>query len=252
MTLLTVEHYNDSIVIVRLNRPDSKNALNRALLNELQEALDKLSTRVLIITGNGNVFCAGADLKERHGMTPEEANETSLNIGSKIKLLEDVPFVTIAAMNGGAYGGGLELALACDFRMAVPSAKIGLTETSLGIIPGAGGTQRLTRLIGPAKAKQLIFTAEPISAEEALKLGIIEEVAADVLSAAIQLALRMAKNAPLALKAAKQAINKALDLSIDEGLIYERECYDIVLNSEDRIEGLQAFKEKRQPNYKGK
>lgn len=252
MTLLTVEHYNDSIVIVRLNRPDSKNALNRALLNELQEALDKLSTRVLIITGNGNVFCAGADLKERHGMTPEEANKTSLNIGSKIKLLEDVPFVTIAAMNGGAYGGGLELALACDFRMAVPSAKIGLTETSLGIIPGAGGTQRLTRLIGPAKAKQLIFTAEPISAEEALKLGIVEEVAADVLSAAIQLAERISQNAPLALKAAKQAVNKALDLSIDEGLIYERECYDIVLNSEDRIEGLQAFKEKRQPNYKGK
>ncbi|WP_341777590.1 enoyl-CoA hydratase-related protein [Macrococcus lamae] len=252
MKYIELTQHSDHIAILTLNRPDSKNALNRELLAELQEVVRNLTTRVLIITGAGNVFCAGADLKERLGMSPEEANQTSLNIGAKIKWIEDLPYVTIAAMNGAAYGGGLELALACDFRVAVPEAKIGLTETSLGIIPGAGGTQRLTRLIGPSQSKRMILTAEPISASAALDAGILEEVSEDVIEAALMLAERIAKNAPLALKAAKMAVNRATDLSIEEGLKYERECYDIVLNSEDRVEGLQAFKEKRKPNYKGK
>ncbi|KAA1040264.1 enoyl-CoA hydratase [Macrococcus equipercicus] len=252
MALIEINQYSDYITLLTLNRPASRNALNRELLLELQDVLHHLDTRVLIITGAGKAFCAGADLKERLGMTPEEADETSVNIGRKISMIEELPYVTIAALNGGAYGGGLELALACDFRLAVPDAEIGLTETSLGIIPGAGGTQRLTRLAGPSRAKELIFTAEPVSADTALELGLLEEVSADVVESAIKLAERISKNAPLAVTAAKKAVNRALDLPLADGLHYERECYDLVLNSEDRIEGLQAFKEKRKPNYKGK
>lgn len=250
--MIKLEQLNDNVTVLTLNRPESRNALSTELLSELEKNLKDIAPRVLIITGEGSVFCAGADLKERAGMTPEEANETSINIGRKIKMIEDLPYVTIAAMNGGAFGGGLELALACDFRIMNENIKVGLTETSLGIIPGAGGTQRLTKIAGPSISKLMIFTAEPVNAEKALQYGIADIVSDDVMRDAVKLSIRISKNAPVALQAAKKAVNKAMDLPIEEGLKFERECYDMTLHTEDRIEGLMAFKEKRQPNYKGK
>lgn len=249
---IETKNLDEHTILLTINRPESKNALNTELLAELESTLQSINPRVLIITGNGNVFCAGADLKERSTMTPKEANDVSLNIGRKIKMIEDLPYVTIAAMNGSAYGGGLELALACDFRIMGREVKVGLTETSLGIIPGAGGTQRLPRIVGIPHAKEMIYTAEVINAKKALTIGLANEITDDVVRSAHNLATRITKNAPLSLKASKQAIQQGMDVSLEESLKVERACYDQILNTEDRIEGLNAFKEKRQPIYKGK
>ncbi|WP_082234079.1 enoyl-CoA hydratase [Halobacillus massiliensis] len=257
MSLVTLDYLEDYIAILTLNREEAANSLSQDLLEELQsktEEIKESEARVVILTGAGKkAFCAGADLKERAGMTEKEVVAAVKKIGETILKIEQLPIPVIAMMNGAAYGGGLELALACDIRVMGDHAKAGLTETSLAIIPGAGGTQRLPRLIGPGQAKRLIFTGKPVSGEEALRLALVENIySSDQLEEeTIALAKQMAGNGPIALKQAKQAINNGLQMNLLSGLAFEHECYKFTIPTNDRIEGLQAFKEKRSPNYKG-
>lgn len=255
---VTVE-VQDSVAVVVFTRTEAANALSVQMLQEINEALEAIhydrSIRAVIVTGEGEkAFCAGADLKERKGMNEEETRKTIALIGKTVNHFESLAQPVIAAINGVAFGGGLELALACDIRMASTTAKIGLTETALGIIPGAGGTQRLPRLIGMGKAKELIYTARRLSAEEAYQYGIIEHIVEpqNLLEQAKELAREIAKNAPLSLIQAKTAINQGMQTDISTGLHIESLAYSRLLHTEDRLEGLKAFQEKRSPVYSGK
>ncbi|RND00914.1 enoyl-CoA hydratase [Lysinibacillus halotolerans] len=259
MTLVQLKTIEHGIGIVTLNRKEAANAMSVQLLTELQETLHEIhynpQIRVVLLTGDGEkAFCAGADLKERKGMNEQQVKEVVSLIGSTVNQVEALPQPVIAVLNGVAFGGGLELALACDLRIAASHVKMGLTETSLGIIPGAGGTQRLPRLIGIGKAKELIYTARRIDAKEAYEIGLVEHVVEheQLMDKAIQLALEMGKNAPLSLIQAKTAINKGLEVDLMTGLQIESLAYDRLLHTEDRLEGLLAFQEKRQPKYTGK
>lgn len=261
MATLRVERLDGAdsgILMLGLERPEAKNALGRQLLQEINEALavvaGDLSIRVVILHSLvQGVFCAGADLKERAGMTQEEATAFVEKLRATFTTLERLPMPSIAAIEGVALGGGLELALACDLRVVGDSASLGLPETSLAIIPGAGGTQRLPRLIGRARAKELIFTARKFGAAEALHYGIADRIAQSgkTLESALELAREILPNGPIALRAAKEAIDRGLDLDRDGGLGIEEACYAKVIPTEDRLEGLAAFKEKRRPIYRG-
>ncbi len=246
------------ILLLGLERPEAKNALGRQLLQEIKESLESaasdLSIRVVILHSLlPGVFCAGADLKERMGMTQEEATGFVKKLRATFTMLECLPMPTIAAIEGAALGGGLELALACDFRLVGGSAKLGLPETSLAIIPGAGGTQRLPRLIGRARAKELIFTARKFGAAEALRYGLADRITdpGNALESSMELAREILPNGPVALRAAKEAIDRGLDLDSSGGLLLEEACYARVIPTLDRLEGLAAFKEKRKPLYRG-
>ncbi|KAI0637962.1 ClpP/crotonase [Trametes polyzona] len=248
------------ITSLLLNRPKSKNAISLRLLKEFQECLDTVqfdkSTRVLIVRSSTvGSFCAGADLIERATMSKAQVDKFLIDLRRALGTLEGLPVPTIAAIDGPALGGGLELGLACDLRVAGHAVtKIGLTEVKLGIIPGAGGTQRLTRLLGLAKAKDLIFTARVLTAAEAHQAGVVDYVSDPDTTAfdkALQLAQQISANAPLALKAAKQAISRVPELGLESGLDFERASYEPLLHTKDRLEALQAFKEKRAPVFKG-
>lgn len=249
----------DGVAVVTFMRAEAANALSVQMLHEINEALEAIhddrSIRVVIVTGDGEkAFCAGADLKERKGMNEGETRKTIALIGKTMNHFEALAQPVIAAINGVAFGGGLELALACDIRIASNTAKMGLTETALGIIPGAGGTQRLPRLIGIGKAKELIYTARRLSAEEAYQYGMIEHIVQPerLLEQAKELAYEIAKNAPLSLIQAKTAINQGMQTDIFTGLQIESLAYSRLLQTEDRLEGLKAFQEKRPPAYSGK
>lgn len=250
---------DDGLVLLGLDRPGARNALGRQLLGELEEAFAALAAdpaiRVVVLHSLvEGVFCAGADLKERAGMTPEEAEAFVKRLRAAFTALERLPMPVIAALEGAALGGGLELALACDLRVAGAAAKLGLPETSLAIIPGAGGTQRLPRLIGRSRAKELIFTARRLSSAEALACGVVDRSveAGSALAAALDLAREILPNGPVALRAAKEAIDAGLDRDREGGLAVEEACYARVLPTEDRLEGLAAFREKRKPVYRGR
>ncbi|MGG1698090.1 enoyl-CoA hydratase [Bacillus zhangzhouensis] len=258
-SLVNFSIQDEQIGIMTLNRPEQANSLSAGMLEEINQTIQEIkqdeSIRCLLITGAGSkVFCAGADLKERRLMTEEEAKEAVLTIQQTFTEIESLPIPVIAVMNGHALGGGLELALACDLRIARTGARLGLPETGLAIIPGAGGTQRLPRLIGLGKAKELIFTGASLQADEALQIGLIEHIslADSLMNDAITLAKQIAQNGPIALKEAKQAIHSSLDHNIHTGLMKEYEAYLRLIHTKDRIEGLQAFQEKRTPHYRGK
>jgi len=247
------------IVTVTLNRPDARNALNRALLEELRRVLAAVSNRrdvrAVILTGAGDkAFCAGADLRERLNMPEDQVRAFIPLIRGAITDVERVGCPVIGAVNGVAFGGGMELLLSCDIRIASTSAQMGLTEVSLGIIPGAGGTQRLPRIVGLARAKELIFTARRLSSEEALAYGLVNRVVAPekLMTAALEMAAEIAKNGPIAVQQAKFAMDMGFGMPIDAGLAMEWKCYEQVLHTEDRKEGLKAFSEKRPPVYQGK
>lgn len=257
--LVRFELLEGSIGLITLSRPEAANAMSVQLLHELSDTLDQINgdpaVRVVLLTGAGEkAFCAGADLKERKGMSDRQVKQIVQLIGTTVAKVETLAQPVIAVLNGVAFGGGLELALACDLRIAATHVKLGLTETSLGIIPGAGGTQRLPRLIGLGKTKELIYTARRLSAKEAEKYGIIEYVyeGHEVLDKAQQLALEMAKNAPLSLVQAKVAINQGVEVDLATGLKIESLAYSALIPTEDRLEGLLAFQEKRAPQYSGK
>ena len=256
--LPVLSEVRDGVATLTLNRPQAANALSLELVGALGHAFSRVradqSVRAVILTGAGKAFCAGADLKERRTMTLEETRSFLRLLNSVVDAIAAFPRPVIASINGAAFGGGLEVALACDLRLAAESAELGLVETRLGIIPGAGGTQRLARIVGLAPAKELILTGRRIPAARAKELGIVSEVvpAAGLAAAAERLAAELAGAGPLAVSQAKKAIDGGFDLPLAEALVHERDCYEIVLESEDRNEGLAAFAEKRTPNFKGK
>lgn len=250
---------HEHIAVIYLNRPEAANAMSTQLLVELQETLKKINQDetifCTIITAEGDkAFCAGADLKERRGMNNRQVIEAVKRIGDTVLQVETMAMPVICAINGVAFGGGLELALGCDLRIAAEHVTLGLTETSLAIIPGAGGTQRLPRLIGIGPAKKLIYTAKRLSAQEAKQYGIVEDVVQSdkLLDEALALAMEIVKNGPVALRQAKTAINQGMQVDLMTGLEIEHLSYKETLHTEDRLEGLQAFKEKRRPVYRGK
>lgn len=257
-TLVELEKIDNHIALIMLKRPGAANALSSLLLDQLNQIIDKINADqtiyCVIVTGAGEkAFCAGADLKERKGMNEQEVIAAVSKIGNTVRQVEQLEIPVIAALNGVAFGGGLELALACDFRIAANTAKMGLTETSLAIIPGAGGTQRLPRTIGLSQAKRLIYTAQPIDASEALQIGLVEQVTdpAALLDVVITIANSITKNGPIAVREAKKAINLGIDQEMDSALKLERACYLKTIPTKDRLEGLTAFQEKRTPNYQG-
>ncbi len=246
------------IVLLGLDRPAAKNALGRQLMTEFRQALADLRSdpfvRVVVLHSLvPGVFCAGADLKERAAMSPAETSTFVHSLRAAFTELEDLPMPVIAVLEGAAFGGGLEMALAADLRVAGTEAKMGLVETSLAIIPGAGGTQRLPRLIGAARAKELIFTARRVGTAEAERLGLVDRVApaGQALDAALALAREILPNGPFAVRMAKLAVNRGLGLDRDAGLALEQTYYAQVIPTKDRLEGLAAFREKRRPQYRG-
>ncbi len=252
----TLNVQDDGIAFLTLSR-NPVNALSIEFIDELLSVFKKINKdaqiNILIISSSIKHFCAGADLKERKDLSIEETENVVSNIGQCFSELEKLPFPTISAIQGSALGGGLELVLACDFRIADEKAMLGLTETSLGIIPGAGGTQRLPRLIGKSKAKYWIYSARKFSAEEAFIDGVVDFLSpvGEVLETAIDLADEINQNAPLAIKAAKKSIDVGIDKDLTEALNLEKQSYKTTLHSNDRNEALKAFAEKRPPKWSG-
>ncbi|MEB3195874.1 MAG: enoyl-CoA hydratase [Candidatus Sericytochromatia bacterium] len=248
-----------AIATLTLHRPERMNALDRATLRGLREAVDAIwgdrDVRAVIVTGAGDkAFCAGADLKERAGMSPDEVRRFLKHIRELMNEIEHLPKPVIAAVNGLALGGGTELALACDIRIAAEQALMGLTETTLAIIPGAGGTQRLPRLVGKGRAKELIFTGRRVAAPEALSLGLVERVvpADRLLEEARALATQIIEQTgPVAIAQAKFAINRGLEVDLETGLALEAKAYEVTIPTWDRQEALRAFSEKRKPEFRG-
>jgi enoyl-CoA hydratase/carnithine racemase len=258
MNEILVEEHGHT-VWVTLNRPDKRNALSRDVNLKLQDLAAELDHRedvtAVVLTGAGErVFCAGADLQERRGVPAAESAAFINAIGGAISAWGELRKPTICMMNGAAYGGGLELALACDFRICVEGAELGLTEVRLGIMPGAGGTQRLPRLIGESRAKELIMLGRRISAAQALAYGLLNAVVprGELRGAVDRWLGELAECAPLSVVSAKSAIERGYGRPLDEALAIERECYEVTLYSEDRDEGLIAFAEKRPPRFKGR
>jgi enoyl-CoA hydratase/carnithine racemase len=244
---------------VTLNRPDVRNALSLAVNVRLSEIADELepndAVRAIVITGAGDkAFCAGADLKERRGVPAAECSPYINAIGGAINRWADIRKPTIAMMNGSAYGGGLELAMACDFRILVEGAEVGLTEVRLGIMPGAGGTVRLPRLIGEARAKEMILLGRKIAAAKAAEYGVVNYVVPrDQLLATVEGMLgELAGCAPMSITQAKSSIEQSIGRPVTDALDVERQLYDLTLFSEDRDEGLAAFAEGRPPKYVGR
>jgi enoyl-CoA hydratase/carnithine racemase len=244
---------------ITLNRPDARNALSLAVNRRLSEVAHELAhdddVRAIVITGAGDkAFCAGADLKERKGVPAAEAGPFLSAIGAAINDIGALRKPTICAMNGSAYGGGLELAIACDFRIAVEGSELGLTEVRLGIMPGAGGTQRLPRLVGEARAKEMILLGRRIPVARALEIGLVNQVVPRAqLHATVEAILNeLVGCAPLSVIQAKSAIERGYGVPLEQALDIERECYEVTLFSADRDEGLAAFAAGRPPKYEGR
>jgi enoyl-CoA hydratase len=244
------------VTTLYMNRPDQMNALSGAVFRDLDEILDELEKdaelRAVIITGEGRAFVAGADIKEMSEKTPDQMREFTAHGQKVLRRLERLKKPVIAAINGFALGGGMEIALACDIRLASDKAKFGLPEVKLGIFPGLGGTQRLTRIAGKGKACELIFTGDIIDAPAALSIGIIDKVVVTekLMCEARALAARIVVNAPIAIGLAKSSINKALEADLDTGLKFELDTVMECMPTKDKKEGMRAFIEKRRPEFR--
>ena len=257
--VLITEVDDDGICLVTLNRPDAMNSLNGPMVEALGELFYELryddDVRVVILTGAGDrAFCAGADLKERKTMSESDVRRRIDDYREVFRRIAGVPKPTICAINGYAFGGGLELAMACDLRVVAEQTKVGLTELKLGIIPGAGGTQRLVRLVGLARAKELIFTGRRLPGARAAELGLANYAVPtdELIDRARTLAEEMLTSAPIALAQTKAAIDTGWEVDLESGLQLESTAYAVTIPTEDRQEGLEAFREKRAPNFKGK
>lgn len=254
--LLIEQH--DKVRVITIHRPNELNALNGALLSELDcafaEASADDSTLAVILTGEGKSFVAGADIAEMAAMGPAEGKSFGV-LGSEVfRRIELMDKAVIAAVNGYALGGGCELALACDIRIGSEKAKIGQPETGLGITPGFSGTQRLARIVGEGRAKELIFTAQVIDAREAFRIGLFNKVvpAEELMSEAMKMARTIASKAPLAVRYSKEAINRGLQTDIDSGIAIENNLFGLCFASRDQKEGMEAFLEKRSPVFAGR
>ena len=244
----------ENIAIITFNRPEAMTALNNQTRAEFRAAIDDVSSddevKVLILTGSGKAFVAGSDIKEFNATTPFAAH----NIRRLGEMVEQLGKPVIAAVNGFCLGGGNEIAMGCDIIIASEKAKFGQTEINIGIIPGGGGTQRLPRLIGVCRAKELIYTGDIIRAEEADRLGLVNRVVPmdELMPAAKELAKKIASKSAAALKLAKTAINRGMQTNLESGLKYEYELYSLSLSLEDKLEGVNAFLEKRAPKFVGR
>jgi methylglutaconyl-CoA hydratase len=249
-----------AVGVLTIDRADRRNALSRETLYALgrlgRELVADAAVHAIVVTGAGDkAFCAGADLKERQGMSLEDVRAQVGLYRTELGVLDTSPKPVIAAINGAAFGGGLELALICDLRVSAPHAELGLPETTLGIIPGAGGTQRLPRVVGEARAKEMILLGRRLGAAEALAWGLVNRVSAEgenVVEDAIRWIEPIAAGAPIAQSAALRAIEASYEVALPLGLELERVYYDETLRSEDRVEALRAFAEKRKPVFQGR
>ena len=255
-----VEVKGDELVLVTLNRPQVANAMNTRMGRDLLAFFetvnaDPLTHRCIVVTGAGDkAFCAGGDLKERQGMTDEEWQAQHLLFERMIRAFIGCPVPVIGAVNGAAYAGGCELALCCDFLYAAETARFALTEVTLGIMPGAGGTQNLPRAVGERRAKEIILTGRPFSAQEAFDWGMVNRLCAPdrLLDETLETARRIADNAPISVRQAKHAIHYGLQMDLASGMMFEIEAYNRMVPTEDRREGINSFNEKRKPRFTGR
>jgi enoyl-CoA hydratase len=256
---IAVSRQDDHILLVTLNRPEVSNAMNTRMGLDLMELFETLSIdleglRAAIITGSGEkAFCAGGDLKERNGMTDESWRSQHAIFERMVRAIMGCPIPLLAAVNGAAYAGGCEIATASDFVYAATNARFALTEVTLGIMPGAGGTQNLARAVGERRAKEIILSGLPFTAEEAQAWGLVNRVVepSELLEATIGMAQRIAANGPIAVRQAKQAIHRGMQMPLSDGLAFEIEAYNRLVSTEDRREGVLAFNEKRKPVFRG-
>lgn len=256
---LAVERIDEHVLSVTLNRPDVANALNTQMGHDLLDLFSGLyvnqnDVRCVILTGHGDrVFCAGGDLKERNGMSDAAWQQQHALFEQMMMAMTDCPVPMIGAINGAAYAGGLEMALGCDFVYASERAKFALTEVTLGIMPGAMGTQNLPRAVGVRRAKEIILTGTPFTAQQAFEWGMINRLCApdNLWSEALETARRIASNAPISVRQAKKSINVATQVDLKIGYGFEIEAYNRMVTTQDRVEGIKAFNEKRKPVYKG-
>ena len=259
-TTLKIEQPKPGLALITLNRPEVRNAFNTQMGRDIRDVFVPLrytpeDLRCVIVTGSGDkAFCAGGDLKERQGMSDETWRLQHAIFEEGFHAILDCPVPTIAAVNGAAFAGGCELALCCDFVYAVKSARFALTEVSLGIMPGAGGTQLLPRAVGERRAKELILTASPFSAEEAYDWGMVNKLCEpeELMPSVMAAAQRICDNAPISVRQAKRAIHWGLQTDLRSGIRLELEAYEKMIPTEDRREGMNAFNEKRKPVYRGK
>ncbi|WP_328429763.1 enoyl-CoA hydratase/isomerase family protein [Streptomyces sp. NBC_00443] len=255
--MLRVE-LRDRMAVLTLDRPERLNAVGSETVDQLTRALNEVrdndDVRAVVVAGAGRAFCAGADIAEIEACTaPGQFRAFVGRLTDAYALLEDFTKPSVAAVHGFAFGGGLELALACDLRVAERGTRLGLPEMKLGVLPGAGGTQRLPRLLPPAIAKQMILTGEPIDAERAWQLGLVNELAepGGALAAAEKLAAGLTAGAPLALAAGKRLVDFGLGMDLETAIAYERESVTVLFSTEDRAEGLKAFRERRPGEFRG-
>lgn len=257
---LALEMVEPHVLLIKLNRPEVANAINTQMGHDMLDLWRRLTddsgdVRCAILTGTGDkIFCAGGDLKERNGMTKQQWVAQHELFERAYWTLVEVPVPIIAAINGHAYAGGLETALACDFLYAANTARFALTEVSIGIMPGGGGTQNLPRAVGERRAKEIILTAKPFSAQQAADWGLVNRVCepAELMPAALETARAIAGNAPLSVRQAKKSIHFGLQMELKTAYRFEVEAYNHLVETEDRYEGIRAFNEKRKPVFKGK
>ena len=256
---LALERIDNHVLLIKLNRPNAANAMNTRMGEELMDLFERFQIdaeglRVLVLTGAGEkAFCAGGDLKERNGMTDAQWLRQHAMFERMLRAIIACPIPLIGAINGAAYGGGCEITAALDFAYASDNARFALTEVTLGIMPGAGGTQNLPRAMGERRAKEIIMTGLPFTAQQAFEWGLINRVLpqAELLEATLATARRIANNAPISIKQAKQSIHRGLQMSLADGLAFEIECYNRMVSTEDRHEGVRSFNEKRAPVFRG-
>jgi len=253
-----IHHSADGVSLLQLNRPQKKNALNGELRNELQHAIEQMARdkdiRAVVLSGGEEFFCAGADIGEiQESRSAEAAYHHAREFQMLFDRIEALPQPVIAAVAGFALGGGCELTLACDFRLAAEGAKFGLPEIKIGAFPGGGGTQRLPRLVGVAKAKEMIFTGEPVTADEALALGLVSKVVPKeaLMDEARNFAAKLASLPRLALQASKMLINRSVEMDLASGLEMEARTFSALALTHDLSEGIRAFLDKRKPNFTG-
>ena len=257
---LSIERVGDYVAIVRLNRPNASNALTTQMGLDLVRcfedvALDAKGLRCIVLTGSGDkAFCAGGDLKERHGMTDEAWNNQHRLFERMMLALLDCPLPVIAAINGVAFAGGCEFMLLCDFAYAVNTARFALTEVTIGIMPGGGGTQTLPRRVGYARAAEIVLTGEPLSAEQALDWGVVNRLCApdQLMTEVLATAAKIARNAPLSIRQAKRSMILGQRMDLRSAMFFEVDAYNQLVGTEDRREGIAAFNEKRKPKFKGR
>ena len=257
---LELEEADKGVLIVRMNRPERRNAISTQMGHDLTEAFSGLATeqhdfRVVVLTGAGDrAFCAGVDLKERKGMTDEAWHRQHRIFERKMLSILDCPLPVIAAVNGAAYAGGCELALLSDFIYAEPQARFALTEVTIGIMPGGGGTQTLQRRIGHARAAEIIFTGKPFTATEAYRWGMVNRLVETgrLLVEAVETARAISCNAPRSIRQAKRAMTLGERMDLRTGMFFEVDAYNSLVHTEDRREGIDAFNEKRRPVFRGR